>query len=179
MASKPLFASTFRICCNQLATLLAFPFLTHPAGALGQTPQSCPWMNQATASGLLGGDAGVSASEASGDRPATCTFTHKLPGLIRVLRITVETRIDAHDRFLAAAKSCGADATPLRAVGNEAVVCADHSAGGPGERVFGRVRDQVFTITLTSSQRGDATFKHDLLRAKIATAAEQISGNLF
>jgi hypothetical protein len=68
----------------------------------------------------------------------------------------------------------------LRAIGNEALSCAaDDRKGGIGERVVGRVRDQVFTITISSTLKNDPGLNRDVLRSKIYTAAEQVSGNLF
>jgi hypothetical protein len=78
------------------------------------------------------------------------------------------------------AQSCGSDAAPLKAIGNSATVCsADERKGRLGERVVGRVRDQVFTITLQTTLKGDSTMTRDALRSNIFTAAEQVSGNLF
>lgn len=161
------------------AAFLLLSLLPSAQAAVGQTSAACAWINEATASGLLGGNADVVVSEASGDQPAACTFTEHGPGITRTLRISVETVADAHTKVEILKKVCGPDAAPLRAIGNEATVCMDRADGGPGERVIGRVRDQVFTITLTSTQQGDAFLTHAMLRAKINAASEQVSGNLF
>ena len=80
----------------------------------------------------------------------------------------------------AIAQGCGADVAPLKAIGNEALVCAaDDRKAGIGERVVGRVRDQVFTITIASTLKNDPLMTRDVLKVKIYTAAEQVSGNLF
>jgi hypothetical protein len=99
---------------------------------------------------------------------------------MRTLRITVEVAADPQSRLTAMAQSCGSDAAPLKAIGNSATVCsADERKGRLGERVVGRVRDQVFTITLQTTLKGDSTMTRDALRSNIFTAAEQVSGNLF
>jgi hypothetical protein len=141
---------------------------------------NCAWINAATASGLLGGEADGEVSEAAVGQPIVCTFTRKSGGVKRTLRVTVEVAIAAHARLTAIAQSCGTDTTQLRAIGNEALVCAaDERTAGIAERVVGRVRDQVFTITIESSLKDDPLLTRDVLKSKICIAAEQIAGNLF
>jgi hypothetical protein len=57
------------------------------------------------------------------------------------------------------------------------VMCATNK--GQGEQVFGRVRDNVFTITITTSAGNDPTMPRDVLIEKAGLVAEQVSGNLF
>ena len=67
---------------------------------------------------------------------------------------------------------CGAGATALRAIGNEA--CAVEIKGQTyGQEVIGRVRDQIFTVTLTT------TVPKDALQEKARNIAEQVAGALF
>ena len=158
--------------------LLAFCSMVAPAAA--RAANNCGWLNEATASGLLGGDAVGEASPAVPGQPTVCTFTQMTDGGKRTLRITVEIAGDPHARMTAIAQSCGADAAPLKAIGNEALVCAaDDRKAGIGERIVGRVRDQVFTITMTSTLKNDPILTRDILKTRIYTAAEQVSGNLF
>jgi hypothetical protein len=141
---------------------------------------NCVLLNEATASGLLGGDAvGDSPATAAGE-PAICTFTQQGAGVKRTLHITVETVTDPHGRVGAMAQACGPDVISLKAIGNEAVACAaDDRKAGLGERAIGRVRDQVFTITIASSLKADPILTREALKAKIYTAAEEVAGNLF
>jgi hypothetical protein len=140
----------------------------------------CVWINEATASGLLGGEAVGEVSEAAAGQPIVCTFTQVTGGVQHTLRVTVEIAADAHARLTAMAQTCGAGVTPLKAIGNEALVCAaDERLPGIGERVLGRVRDQVFTITLESSLKNDPLLTRDILKSRIYIAAEQVAGNLF
>jgi hypothetical protein len=140
---------------------------------------NCAWINEATASGLLGGEAVGDVTAADG-QPTVCTFTQTSAGVKRTLRLTVEISTDAHARVGVIAQSCGPDAAPIKAIGNEALVCAaDDRKAGLGELVVGRVRDQVFTITIGSSLKNDPILKRDALKARIYTAAEQVAGNLF
>jgi hypothetical protein len=151
------------------------------ASALAHAANNCAWINEATASGLLGGDAVGEVSGPALGQPAVCTFTQMTAGGRRTLRITVEIVADAHARVASIAQGCGADAGPLKAIGNEALVCAaDDRKAGIGERVVGRVRDQVFTITIGSTLKNDPIlFSRDVLKSRIYTAAEQVAGNLF
>jgi hypothetical protein len=140
---------------------------------------NCAWINEATASGLLGGDAVGDVTAAEG-QPTVCTFTQVSAGVTHTLRLTVEISTDPHARVGVIAQNCGPDAAPIKAIGNEALFCAaDDRKAGMGEMVVGRVRDQVFTITIGSSLKNDPVLKRDALKARIYTAAEQVAGNLF
>lgn len=143
----------------------------------GRAANNCPWMTGATASGLLGGDAVGTFTEPAGTQPAVCLFTYEGMGSRRTLRITVEVTPDTHARVAAAAQSCGSDAEPLKAIGNEAIGCSADDRRS--QRAVGRVRDQFFTITIGAAAKGDTVLTREALQAKIYTAAEQVAGNLF
>lgn len=148
--------------------------------ALASAKNSCAWMNEATASGLLGGEAVGAFTEATAGRPAVCTFTQQGKGTLRTLRITVAVASDPHAMLGAVARVCGADAAPLKAIGNEALTCSTYEHKGEhGLWVIGRVRDQVFTIRLSSMLKDDPILNPDALMARAYTAAEQVAGNLF
>lgn len=149
--------------------------------AVARAANNCSWINEATASGLLAGQAVGKASEVLAGQPVVCTFTTQTTGGVkRELSITVEVGADAHTRLVAMARSCGVDITALKAIGNEALICAaDAPNAGTGERVLGRVRDQVFIITIISSLKNDPILTRDAIKSKIYTAAEQVAGNLF
>jgi len=168
-------ASTFR--CRYwfvpLLLVIGMPALCH-------AKNNCPWINEATASGLLGQDAVGEFTDASAALPAVCTFTGKDPVAPRTLRITVLVTPKFDAGYRTALQACGADAAPIQAIGNQAVVCnADDRKGPLGERVVGRVRDQVFTITMNTTLKADPLFTRPALKTRIYTAAEQVSGNLF
>jgi hypothetical protein len=148
--------------------------------ATGQANRNCPWINQATASGLLGGEAASEVSAAAVGGPTVCTFTQQAADLKRTLRVTVGIATDPHARLEEVARICGTDLSPIKAIGNEAMICAaDDRKGGLGEHVVGRVRDQVLTITIASSRKADPILNRDALKTKISAAAEQVAGNLF
>jgi hypothetical protein len=141
---------------------------------------NCPWINEATASGLLGGDAVNEFTEATTGQPAVCTITQKGEGFTRTLRITVEVVPDTHARWESAAQPCGKNAAPLQAIGNEASMCPVENHGpGLAELVVGRVRDQLFTITIGTTQKDDLILTRMALKEKAYTASEQVAGNLF
>jgi hypothetical protein len=142
---------------------------------------NCPWINEATASGLLGGEAeGALTGGLDNGGTAVCEFTQQGDSFKRTLQIAVELASDPHARLSAVAQICGSDVVPLKAIGNEALICeADDRKSGQGERVVGRVRDQVFTITIKTTLKADPILTRDELKARINTAAEQVSGNLF
>jgi len=141
---------------------------------------TCAWINEATVSGLLGGDAVGEVATAEAGKQTVCTFTQKGADVRRTLQVTVEISTDPHARMDAVARICGADVAPLTAIGNEALVCAANDRTvGSGERVVGRVRDQVFTITIASTLKDDRLLSRKELRSRIYTAAEQVAGNLF
>ena len=141
---------------------------------------NCPWLTEATASGFLGGDSIGAFTPAASGQPAVCLFTYDAQNVKRTLRVTVDVTPDFAAHLAAEEKTCGPDVWTLKAIGNESVACsADDRKGGPGERALGRVRDQVFSITISSSLKGDAEFDRESLKARIYTAAEQVAGNLF
>ena len=141
---------------------------------------NCPWINEATASGLLGGEAVNEFTEASAGQPAVCTITQSGAGFTRTLRITVEVTPGTHARMQTAAQACGKNASPLQAIGNEASICPlDIRNAALSELVVGRVRDQLFTITLSTTLKDDPILTRMALKEKAYTASEQVAGNLF
>jgi len=157
--------------------LVAICLLFLPASC--QAKNNCPWLNEATASGLMGGTAVGDYTAAAPGSPAVCAFVRQDAGATRTLRIAVEIAPEPHARFAELAQVCAVP-TALKAIGNEAVECAaDDRRGGMGQRAVSRVRDQVFTITISSSLKDDPELTRDALQSKIGVAAEQVAGNLF
>jgi hypothetical protein len=130
-------------------------------------------MNAATAAGFLGGDVSVVTAikkpKEVADRPqetGTCEFA-RISTPAAKLRIEVAIMQRApHEEFAGFLDKCRSNLKPLKAIGNEAVVCSWDVA----QRVVGRVRDQAFIVTLTAP---DASVD------KISKAAEVVAGNLF
>lgn len=118
----------------------------------------CPWMNAATASGILGGP--VEGVVTKNGPDGTCAFTRLQSG--EKLRIEVGAAVNK--------SPCAAPAQALKAIGNEAESC---TVNPTTEQVVGRVRKQAFLITIS------AGFPAAELHEKILQAAELVTGNLF
>jgi hypothetical protein len=126
-----------------------------------QAEETCPWLNAATAGGVLGGAVQTQIT------PHVCSFVSRQGEL----RIQVETIAASHPDH------CSGASEQLKAIGNEAAACAVESKDGRiAEQVAGRVRDQAFTITITTDDR---SVSRNLLRDKARKVAEQVAGNLF
>lgn len=155
------------------ALLNAFP-------AVSRAANNCPWINEATASGLLGADASGSYIDAAALRPAVCTFIQSANGITRTLSITVMETPEFRPLLDKESKFCITASEPLRAIGNEAISCSwDERRKLYAERVIGRVRNQVFTITLSTTRKDDSTLPREVQKTRILIAAEQVSGNLY
>jgi hypothetical protein len=160
-------------------TLALFVLLT-PLPALCQANLGCPWLNVATASGVLrSSESGTMATLAKGSREA-CSFIYHDANASRELRITMD-KVQAPSQAMASYKAhCSGEPSPLRAIGNEAVMCAADIKGQvEGEQIIGRVRDQVFTVTITTSARKDPFMSRDDLKEKTRNIAEQVAGAMF
>jgi hypothetical protein len=120
--------------------------------------EPCPWLNAATAGGFLGTTVTAVVSRDA------CRFTGREGA---ELQIAVQTIDPPRSSYKALAAACGSSSQPLKAIGNEAVVCTAE-APKSGTRVIGRVRDRIFTIEITTSDR-----------EKARAVAEQVAGILF
>ena len=148
---------------------------------LARAANNCPWMNEATAGGLLGGASTGAFTAAANGQPAVCTFTSTTPDATRVLEVTVEVvSSEPHLRLAQLEDACRMNTAPVPAVGNEAMRCQPKVRGAVmAERILGRVRDQVFSITISTSLKDDGELNADMLEKHLALAAEQVAGNLF
>jgi hypothetical protein len=175
--------------------------------ALCRADDVCLWLNAATAGGVLGGavTATVSRVNANLSNPATpnakssagptsanpsnegyaskglddadCVFVRQPDPAAGGLQIDVRTMSEPRKEFSAYAARCGAHATPLKAIGNEAAACTvSEKAGQISEQVVGRVRDRAFVVRLSIN---DSSMTQSLLREKARKVAEQVAGNLF
>lgn len=146
----------------------------------GWAANTCPWMNEATASGLLGAQATGTFTPAAATEPASCVFQESGPGAMRTLTITVETSADGPGRIRGLLRQCHGTPGAMRAIGNEAEECETirpHKLRG--ELAVGRVREQVFSIAISTTMKNDPVLTPQELENRIATAAEQVAGNLY
>lgn len=154
-----------------LSLLWAFPSVCH-----GQT--RCPWINEATARGVLGGalTAKVAIHE-QGD--GVCDFSRKEGTAVHELRISVELMTDIPKQFPPVRSQCPSNSTPLRAIGNEALMCSVQEKGLYAEKVVGRVREHAFVVRVSSSVQDDPSMTLEMRREKVHLVAEQVAGILF
>jgi hypothetical protein len=148
-----------------------------PAVCHGQT--KCPWMNEATARGILGG--AVTATATISDQGAgVCKFSRQQGSQAYELRISVEIMTDIPKQFPTYLTQCPPRSSPLRAIGNEAVTCSAESKAEPyAELVVSRVRNQAFVVSVSSTVLDDASMTQKMRRDKANLAAEQVAGILF
>lgn len=147
-----------------------------PAVCHGQA--KCPWINEPTARGILGGDVTMSVNLKDGG--GVCEFSRQQGQVRHQVTVQVIVMSDIPKQFSAFAAQCSPDRTPLRAIGNEAVMCSTQTHSNLYvEKVVGRVREQAFIVTVGSSVRDDASMTEEMRREKAHLVAEQVAGILF
>jgi hypothetical protein len=156
----------------------------------GHAEPHCPWLNAATAGGLLGGDVVMTVSARMEHVPGqgshvaqdqvrmdrfdtTCEFTRKAGHESSSLRIVVTTMADPAKEYAAMLAKCGGTVA-LKGIGNEAVQCRNKNMAE--EQVIARVRDRAFVLTV---HRPPAPEGGDALRADTENIAEQVAGSIF
>jgi len=136
-------------------------FVLVTLAAASQAEETCPWLNAATAAGVLGAPVQMQTTKDA------CSFVSRHGEL----RIRVETIAASHPDH------CSGASEQLKAIGNEAAACAVESKDGRmAEQVAGSVRDQAFVITIATDDR---SLSRNLLRDKTRIVAEQVAGYLF
>jgi hypothetical protein len=149
------------------------------APAVGHAQAKCPWLNEATARGILGGDATLTVklnSQADG----VCKFSRQQGAATHELRISVSLMIDIPKHFLSHLAECPPKSPRLPATGNEAVTCSTHTKENHyAELVVGRVRNQAFVVSVSSTVQDDPSMTQAMRREKSNQIAEQVAGILF
>ncbi|MFY9644435.1 MAG: hypothetical protein WAK29_04605 [Terriglobales bacterium] len=159
-------------CILSLSLALLVPQLCH-------SQSKCPWLNEATARGILGGPVALTAHTAT-NGTGVCEFTRQQGAINLLLRISVDLMTDIPKQFPTYLAQCGPTPTPLRAIGNEAVMCTLQDKDNHySEAVVGRVRDQAFVVRVSSSVQNDASMTQSMRRQKANLVAEQLAGILF
>lgn len=148
-----------------------------PAVCRAQT--KCPWMNEATAGGILGGPVTVSVTvNDPGD--GACDFSRQQGTAHRRLHIAVNTMTHVPEEFPTYLAQCPMKSAALRATGNEAIFCTVQGGSSAyTERVVGRVRTQAFVVDVSSTVENDPSLTQQMRREKDNLAAELIAGILF
>jgi hypothetical protein len=138
----------------------------------------CPWINEATARGILGGDVSmtVKLAERGG---GGCEFSRSAGKANLQLSISIYIMTDVPAQFSKYLEQCPSKSAPLRAIGNEAVICSLSKGDKYIERVVSRVRDQAFVVSVGSSAADDPSMTQEMRRKKANLIAEQVAGILF
>jgi hypothetical protein len=157
----------------------------------------CPWLNAATAAGVLGGEVQMTVTAPMEHTPGqgtyqnqdqirmdrfdvNCEFNRKADSGIFTLKIIVETMKDPAKEFAGYLARCTGTPVPLRAIGNEAVFCAVKTGAVTGEeKIVARVRDRAFVLTVIRPPVPSAPATVDGVRDDTRNIAEQIAGSLF
>jgi hypothetical protein len=161
---------------NYLSAVVLFLALSCAAPAICRA-ENCPWLNAATAAGSLKGAVTFTVTLTGDDKQdATCEFIHHDGAVRTSLQIEVATLKDPSHDFTAYSAKCGQDATPLRAIGNEAQVCTLRTKNRYSEQVVSRVRERAFIVRMSSNT---ATADGSELRELTRKIAEQVAGFLF
>ena len=159
----------------------------------------CPWLNAATAAGLLGGDVqlvvtaptdpssgkGVGAAmypdQVRMDRfDVSCDFRRTVDSVAYSLSITVKTMSNPATDFASFLALCGGPTAPLRGIGNEAIKCMMKDSSHIGqEKVIARVRDRAFVLTILREAKTPIAADGDEPSEGARNVAEQVAGSLF
>jgi hypothetical protein len=154
----------------------ALLLLVLSAGGVTSTTAQCPWINKATAGGVLGvhGDRHAIASTVTGN---SCSF--EVAGSQGMERLLVHVIAFQQSPQLVRLYEKGCTSTPvwLSGIGNEAFACSVRSRAQLSNRVAGRVRDRAFEIELVHRATGVSAEKN--LQGLAISAARQVAGNLY
>lgn len=158
-------------------TLLLCLSMLMPSVCHGQA--KCPWINEATAGGILGGAVTVTVN-VSDKGGGDCEFSRRVGQMVQHLRVSVHVMTDIAMQFPSYLAQCPPKSAPVPAIGNEAVMCRMRAKGGQyEERVVGRVRDQAFIVGVSSNFSDDRSMAQQTSRKKANLVAEAVAGILF
>jgi hypothetical protein len=138
----------------------------------------CPWIDEATARGILG--AAVTAKVNIKDTSyGGCEFSRQEGEVRRQLSVVVIVMTDIRKQFSTYVTQCESKATPLRKIGDEAIMCSIQTHTNLyAEKVVGRVRDRAFNVSVASGVQDDPSMTQETRREKVQLAAEQVAGVL-
>jgi hypothetical protein len=140
----------------------------------------CPWLNAATAAGVLGGEVQANATAFTLQGDTTCEFKRADHSALFALTIAVHTMAFPSKDFATYLSRCSGTQVSLKAIGNEAIQCVPSNGSGNGEeQIIGRVRDRAFVIDLRRSATKQPTTSTSGLSDEARNLAEQVAGALF
>lgn len=154
--------------------------MVRPEAAFG-AQSNCPWLNSATASGILGMPVTVTVIGTNKNLDdATCNFLSQgQRGILYTLRIAVTTMSSPAQEFTSLKQQCGSNSTALKGIGNEAIECVLVEKAGLSAEVVGRVRNRAFVVDVSTSARNDPAMTQNAQREKGKRVAEQVSEALY
>ncbi|MBV8807773.1 MAG: hypothetical protein JO033_03790 [Acidobacteriaceae bacterium] len=159
-----------------MRSLLIAVFLASST-ALFAAEQVCPWINTATASGILGGDASAAIAHGkTNPDDGVCTFTKSGKELTELLRVDVTTSTDPVPELARYRSQCSGPATDVKGIGNEAFVCKMQAQGLLVAQLATRVRNRVITVRATTNNQ---SAQPEMLIDRAQKAAAQVTGNIF
>lgn len=141
-------------------------------------PVRCPWLNVATASGTLNGPATLAMQQPSADE-TVCVFRYENQKTVYSLQIEVWSHQDISKGLKTQESDCTAPEVPVRAIGNEAMLCAEDRKSASGDAIIGRVRDSIFRVSVSTTAHNDPAMPRDILEQKARDTAEAVAGSLF
>jgi len=150
--------------------MLAVAVTLCAVAAAAYSEDTCPALDRARASALLGAEAQLSVEWQSA-HDYTCTYTAGAS----TLRIVIGA-YHARQGWPTYTARCLAQPETLTGVGNEAVACylvPQHQGQSQGE-VIAHVTDTLLDLTLTQPAAGP-----DALKETLRHAAERVAGNFF
>lgn len=140
----------------------------------------CPWLNAATAAGVLGGEVQANATALTPQGDTTCDFKRTQQSVVFTLKIAVHTMALPSKDFATYLAQCAGTPVPLKAIGNEAFQCVpSNSSDNSGEQIIGRVRDRAFVIDIRRGSTRQPTSSQTGLSEEARNVAEQVAGALF
>ena len=147
-------------------------------GSHAHAQARCPWLNVATASGVLEGPALLQVEQPNATE-TQCIFRYQNGKVIETLEIDVKRQQDISRGIVPEESSCNSPGTALRAIGNEAVLCVVDRRSSRGDQVIGRVRDSIFRVSVTTTAKNDPAVTREVLEQRAKATAEQVAGALF
>lgn len=137
---------------------------------------ACKLLNKATAAGIFNMNDDF-AGQAVINESAPCNFHYHDERV--EYSLVIEVRDQSVGNEMLGGATCNSGEKALRGIGNEAFLCEVTARWTATAQIRGRVRDQLFLITLTSHGKSEALMDRDTLRENVTLAAEQVAGNLF
>jgi hypothetical protein len=174
--------------CRRHLALAVCLLLAAAAQLHAQKVEGCPWLNAATAAGVLGSEVHMSVTNTAkssaellnGATPdTTCEFTSLHGSPAATLRIVVRTSLDRSKEYSTLIATCGSPTRRIVGVGNEAVGCSAKKGSVVTEQIVARVRQRAFVVSLSKPGSGAGSEEDQALLDKLQNTAEQIAGSLF